>query len=171
MKTLPQSLRLQLAIAFNQKLFTRVPLFKAAEPECIVAFAERLTPLIALPGEYLIKEGEVGTALYLIGRGKVAILKLIPDYDDLSRGGGGGKMKVPTTFASAFPESAGGGLRRSRASRLSCRPRFAASSVSAAFSRLRSCASRAPLRSLTSLRANMPRIAVCSSVAPLRISS
>jgi hypothetical protein len=59
----------------NEKIFTRVPLFRDCEQACILALAERLRPSIAIPGEHIIREGTVGTAIYLISRGRVAVLK------------------------------------------------------------------------------------------------
>jgi len=73
--TLPASLRLQLHVAFNEKIFSRVPLFRDCEPPLIVALAERLRPIIAIPGEYVIREGTLGSAIYLISRGRLAVLK------------------------------------------------------------------------------------------------
>jgi CRP-like cAMP-binding protein len=80
--TLPASLRIQLHVAFNEKVFTRVPLFRDCEPKCIVALAERLRPIIAIPGEYIIREGTVGSAIYLISRGKLAVIQLIRTHKD-----------------------------------------------------------------------------------------
>ena len=41
---------------------------------CILSLVERLTPMIAMPGDYVIREGK-GRALYFINRGRVVVLK------------------------------------------------------------------------------------------------
>ena len=57
MESMPISLRRQLSIAMNRKLFTRVPLFRYCDAGCILTLVEHLRPLIAVPREYIIREG------------------------------------------------------------------------------------------------------------------
>ena len=57
MGALPSSLQLQLAIVLNKTLFTRVPIFKDMEAQCIVAFVRHLRPLV------LQKNPALGAAL------------------------------------------------------------------------------------------------------------
>ena len=93
MTSMPTSLRRQLSIALNRKLFLKVPLFKYCDAHCILALVERLRPTMALPGDYIIREGEVGTALYLVSRGRVLVLKRVEGSDAERRDSGdaGGK--------------------------------------------------------------------------------
>ena len=74
MGSLPTSLRRQLAIALNRKLFLKVELFRKCDASTILALAERLAPSIAVPKEYVLRQGEPVTALYFISRGRVLVL-------------------------------------------------------------------------------------------------
>ena len=86
MGSLPKSLRRQLAIALNRKLFLKVELFRKCDESTILALAERLTPSIAVPKEYVLRQGEPVTALYFISRGRVLVLVRTGEVDTASPG-------------------------------------------------------------------------------------
>lgn len=71
---MPVSLSVELSIALNARLFTRVPLFSACEHTLLLAMVARLEPLIFVPGDVIITQGEEGRALYFINRGTCLVL-------------------------------------------------------------------------------------------------
>ena len=71
---IPISLRRQLCLTLNRKLFTGVPLFKFCDVKCILSLVDRLQPMIFMPGDYIIRQGEIGRALYFICRGRAHVL-------------------------------------------------------------------------------------------------
>ena len=74
MASLPSSLRRQLAIALNRKLFLKVELFRRCPPNAILALAEQLTPTIAMPNEYVLRQGDPVEAIHFLSRGRVLVL-------------------------------------------------------------------------------------------------
>ena len=72
---MPDSLRRQLYISLNKKLFTNMPLFKFCDVQCILALVDRLKPCIFMPGDFIIRQGTYAQALYFINRGRVLVLK------------------------------------------------------------------------------------------------
>ena len=56
---LPRSLKLQLDLVVHAPIFVRLPLFRLCKPAEILLLMQRLTPALAMPGEAIIKEGEV----------------------------------------------------------------------------------------------------------------
>ena len=59
---LPDSLRRQLYISLNKKLFTNMPLFKFCDVQCILALVDRLKPCIFMPGDFVIRQGTFAQA-------------------------------------------------------------------------------------------------------------
>lgn len=84
MGSLPLTLRRQLAIALNRKLFLKVELFRKCDTHAILALAERLTPSIAVPREYVLRQGDPVDALYFISRGTVTVLVRQPHPSRIS---------------------------------------------------------------------------------------
>ena len=83
---IPVSLRRQLGLAMNRKLFTHVPLFKFCDVRCILSLVDRLSPMIFMPGDFVVREGEPGRALYFINRGSVNVLKPREPTGPVARG-------------------------------------------------------------------------------------
>ena len=72
---LPGGLQLQLALVLNKELFTKVPLFRDMDTECIVAFIERLRPIIVLPGQVIIRQDRQAPALCFITHGACDMIR------------------------------------------------------------------------------------------------
>jgi len=72
---LPGTLRRQLVVALNQKLFLNVRIFHKCDSEVLLAFAERLRAQIAMPGEYILRQGLKVHSLYLLSRGRALVLQ------------------------------------------------------------------------------------------------
>lgn len=75
---LPDSLRMRIKVSVSIKSINRIPLFRDCASVCKIALIQRLRPKVAVPGEYLITQGEVGTLMFIIKRGRVQ-LKRRPD--------------------------------------------------------------------------------------------
>eukprot|EP00002_Diphylleia_rotans_P003759 TRINITY_DN1264_c0_g1_i3.p1 TRINITY_DN1264_c0_g1~~TRINITY_DN1264_c0_g1_i3.p1 ORF type:complete len:1055 (-),score=225.55 TRINITY_DN1264_c0_g1_i3:347-3511(-) len=75
MNELPSSLRSEIALYLNTKLIQNVPLFKGMqEPGFIDSLVVMLKPQIALSGDYIIRQGEIGREMYFIVQGEVDVV-------------------------------------------------------------------------------------------------
>ncbi len=72
---LPISLRRQLSIAINRKLFTKVPIFRYCDLRCLLALVERLEPTVMMPGDFAVRQNERGAGLFFINRGSVVVMR------------------------------------------------------------------------------------------------
>ena len=72
---LPLTLRLQLSMVMNKRLFEKMPLFKDISELAILYILQKMKPGFHLPGQLIITEGKVGHALYFITRGKADIIR------------------------------------------------------------------------------------------------
>jgi Cyclic nucleotide-binding domain/Ion channel len=70
---LPAALQSELQIFMNLKPISRVSLFKGVSFECLSAVAKKLEQVYFSPGEKIIKKGDVGQEMYLIGHGTVTV--------------------------------------------------------------------------------------------------
>ncbi|CAM9542288.1 unnamed protein product, partial [Heterosigma akashiwo] len=69
---LPDKLRLELSTTLHRKLIEQVPLFKALSPAGVMILVHRLKPIIVLPYEVIIREGDGSDdGMYFINRGSV----------------------------------------------------------------------------------------------------
>ena len=72
---LPASLKLQLTLVTHSPAFVKLPLFWLFSPAETLAVAQRLQPVLALPGEALVKAGEQGAGLFLMMKGAVQFVR------------------------------------------------------------------------------------------------
>ncbi|MEY4630126.1 MAG: hypothetical protein RIQ81_246 [Pseudomonadota bacterium] len=70
---LPQALQSELQTYMNIKPISRVSLFKGVSFQCLVEAAKRLEQTLVPPGERIIRKGENGTDMFLIGHGAVNV--------------------------------------------------------------------------------------------------
>ena len=93
---MPRSLASEIAIFLNTNILKKVPLFTKAPADLIEKLALSLKPLVYLPGDYIIRRGEIGSEMFFIARGEVEIL--IGDdetvLDTISEGGFFGEMAL-----------------------------------------------------------------------------
>ncbi len=73
MMELPQSLRMEIALHLNRSILEKVELFKDADDVFIRAVIEKLDPMVFLPGDWIIRQGEFGSCMYFLSRGEVEI--------------------------------------------------------------------------------------------------
>jgi len=70
---LPASLRTEVVLHLKRDVIERVPIFRDASLHFIREVAADLEPVVHMPGDYIIKSGEVANAMYFISRGRVEI--------------------------------------------------------------------------------------------------
>ncbi len=78
LEDLPTPLRVEIALHTHRSILERVPLFSGAGEDFFRELVVHLRPAVFLPGERLMRRGEVGRELYFIEKGKVEVL----DRDD-----------------------------------------------------------------------------------------
>ena len=71
---LPPSLRTEVSLFLNRDILQKVPFFRAASDDFIKAIALEMRPVIFLPGDYVIRAGELGEEMYFISRGTVEVV-------------------------------------------------------------------------------------------------
>lgn len=72
--TLPKTLRLEIALFLNQDILEKVSLFKNADELFIHEVIEELEPLVFLPGDFVIRQGEFGDCMYFLSSGSVEVI-------------------------------------------------------------------------------------------------
>lgn len=70
---LPQALQNELAIYMKIKLIRNVHIFKDCSTPCLKMIAQRLEQTYLSPYEYIIKKGEMGSEMFIIGHGEVEV--------------------------------------------------------------------------------------------------
>jgi voltage-gated potassium channel len=73
LKELPRGLREELALELKKEFIDRIDLFKGADPGFIKDMALHLKPIVLIPGDILIKEGEEGDEMYFVIRGQLSV--------------------------------------------------------------------------------------------------
>eukprot|EP00002_Diphylleia_rotans_P025766 TRINITY_DN5107_c0_g1_i6.p1 TRINITY_DN5107_c0_g1~~TRINITY_DN5107_c0_g1_i6.p1 ORF type:complete len:1069 (-),score=196.83 TRINITY_DN5107_c0_g1_i6:596-3802(-) len=72
---LPPSLRSDVALYLHHHLVQKVPLFQDCDiPGFINSLVVKLQPQVALPGDYIIRHGEIGREMYFLSKGKVEVI-------------------------------------------------------------------------------------------------
>lgn len=70
---LPNALQSELHVYMNLKPISKVSLFKGCSFNCLSDAAKRLEPVLFNPGELIIRRGDIGHEMYVIGHGSVTI--------------------------------------------------------------------------------------------------
>lgn len=74
LEDLPKPLRVEIALHLNRAILEKVPLFRGAGEEFFRELVLHLDPMVFLPGQVLMRRGEVGHHLYFINKGSVEVL-------------------------------------------------------------------------------------------------
>ncbi len=93
MRDLPETLRLEISLHLNRDILDKVALFKGADEVFVHAVVGKLEPMVFLPGDFIIRQGEPGSCMYFLSRGDVEVLA-------------GGKTVARLPEGSAFGETA-----------------------------------------------------------------
>ncbi len=72
-KDLPHALQNELNIYTKIKLIREVHIFKECSTPCLKMIAERLEQTFHSPNEYIIKKGDVGEEMFILGHGEVQV--------------------------------------------------------------------------------------------------
>ena len=72
---LPDALRVDIVTSSYAEMLRKVPFFLDASIDCVSAIAQRLESYVFMPDELIIKEGLVGTSMFFIELGLVAVVK------------------------------------------------------------------------------------------------
>ena len=57
----------------NSAMVRAVPFFRAAGERCIASILDALTQTLYVPGELIIREGDLGTSMYFVKSGAVEV--------------------------------------------------------------------------------------------------
>ncbi len=71
---LPESLRVEIALAMRRDLIEKVPFFRGASDALLRDVVMALRPAAYIPGSYIIREGEMGDCMYIVSSGAVEIV-------------------------------------------------------------------------------------------------
>ena len=71
---LPPTLRTEVSLFLNGDILQKVPLFRGASGDFIKAIALEMRPIIFMPGDYVVRAGELGEEMYFISRGTVEVV-------------------------------------------------------------------------------------------------
>ena len=93
MADLPPLMQLQIDIVATKTIFSRITLFRFFPMEAILLLVQRVQPVLALPNEIVLKEGQEGIGLFFIVNGKVMICKT--DVPNLHNHGGFESAQAP----------------------------------------------------------------------------
>jgi len=74
LQDLPRPLHIEIALHLNRTILQKVPLFRGASEEFFRELVLHLSPMVFLPGQVLMRRGEVGHELYFINKGSVEVL-------------------------------------------------------------------------------------------------
>jgi voltage-gated potassium channel len=80
---LPPSLRTEVAMFLNRDLIKRVPMFRRASDAFIREVALELTPVVLMPGDYVVRAGDKGRSMYFVSRGVLEVVS--PDGETVLR--------------------------------------------------------------------------------------
>ena len=72
-RELPEKLRLQLSVNKKKPLMKGVDIFQNLSAQCTVAIVDALTPVIMLPREYVMVQGQVGNEMFFVNRGVLQV--------------------------------------------------------------------------------------------------
>ncbi len=71
---LPDSLAVEVLLHMNRNMLMKVDLFKNADEIFIREAINLLKPMVFIPNEYIIRQGEYGDCMYFISTGEVEVL-------------------------------------------------------------------------------------------------
>ena len=73
---LPAPLRTEIALHLNRNVLRKVPLFSGASEVFLRELVLHFESVVAIPGEAIVRRGEIGHRIYFISRGTVEVLSL-----------------------------------------------------------------------------------------------
>lgn len=74
LEDLPRPLHIEIALHLNRTILRKVPLFEGASEEFLRELVLHLEPMVFVPGQTLMRRGELGQHLYFVNKGTVDVL-------------------------------------------------------------------------------------------------
>jgi voltage-gated potassium channel len=74
LEDLPTSLHIEIALHLNRNILRKVPLFERASETFLRELVLHLVPIVCIPGETIVRRGEIGHRIYFINKGRVEVL-------------------------------------------------------------------------------------------------
>ena len=74
MRDLPGELRMEIALYLNRGMLEKVAFFRDADEGLIRAVVGKLEPMVFLPGDCILRQGEFGLCMYFLSAGEVEVL-------------------------------------------------------------------------------------------------
>ena len=71
---LPENLRTEIAYHINKDVLEKVPILKGVGEELLRDIVSKLEPVVFLPGDIIVRQGETGREMYFISRGTVDVV-------------------------------------------------------------------------------------------------
>lgn len=71
---LPTPLHVEIALHLNRSIIEKVPLFRGATEKVLRELALRFEPTVAIPGQEIVRRGDIGNEIYFINQGTVEVL-------------------------------------------------------------------------------------------------
>jgi voltage-gated potassium channel len=71
---MPHTLRMEMSLFLNRGIIEKVSLFKNANDIFIREVVQLLEPMVFLPNDYIIRQGEFGDCMYFLSQGDVEVL-------------------------------------------------------------------------------------------------
>jgi voltage-gated potassium channel len=71
---LPSSLHIEIALHLHRNVLRKVPLFERASDTFLRELVLHLAPQVCLPGETILRRGQIGQRIYFINKGAVEVL-------------------------------------------------------------------------------------------------
>jgi len=71
---LPHTLSMEILLFLNRTILEKVSLFRSANEIFIREIVQLLRPIVFLPGDYIIRQGEYGDCMYFLSSGDVEVL-------------------------------------------------------------------------------------------------
>jgi hypothetical protein len=84
---LPAGLRKEVALQLKKEMIERIPLFKNTHESFMMDICLMLRPLIAIPGEYIIREKEEGSIMFFVLKGELSLIRNGKEYFKILRDG------------------------------------------------------------------------------------
>jgi CRP-like cAMP-binding protein len=74
LQALPTHLRTEVSLIMNQDILGKVPIFQSSSPGFINALVLHLRPQTYIPGEFIVRQGDMGSEMFFISRGSVHVI-------------------------------------------------------------------------------------------------
>lgn len=94
LESFPKQLRAEIQVYMNIKPLSHVSLFKGCSVACLADAAHRLEQVFVTPGEVIVRAGDIGDEMYVIGWGRVMVHVGDKHVTDLKDGSCFGEMAL-----------------------------------------------------------------------------